>query len=150
MRRIWLVLLATLVALTACKKSEDNGASSAGDIIIRPVGDTMEYETKEFRVRSGSQVKITFENTATSPAMQHNVVILKAGADVDEIGMAAIEAGEAADYIPESDQILAHTGLAKPGETTTVEFTAPEPGEYVYICTFPGHFATMRGKIIVE
>lgn len=149
MKRILLVLLATAVALSACKKSEEKGDSSAG-IIIRPVGDTMEYDTKEFRVRSGSQVKITFENTATSPAMQHNVVILKAGADVDQIGMAAIEAGEAANYIPESDQILAHTDLAKPGETTTVEFVAPEPGEYVYICTFPGHYAMMRGKMIVE
>jgi azurin len=31
-----------------------------------------------------------------------------------------------------------------------IEFIAPEKGTYDYICSFPGHFAMMKGKLIVE
>jgi azurin len=36
------------------------------------------------------------------------------------------------------------------GESTTIEFEAPEKGEYTFLCTFPGHFGLMNGKFIVE
>jgi azurin len=53
-------------------------------------------------------------------------------------------------YVPEDDAVLAATDLAKPGETVTLTFTAPnEPGEYAYICTFPGHYAMMQGVMRV-
>lgn len=115
-------------------------------ITIRPVGEEMKYETTEFTVKSGQKVKVVMDNTAKTPAMQHNVVITKIGTDTNEVGMAAVAAGEAAGYIPvDSDAILYYTAIAKPGEKTEVEFTAPPPGDYPYVCTFPGHFALMTG-----
>ena len=36
------------------------------------------------------------------------------------------------------------------GEETTIEFEAPAKGEYTFICSFPGHYALMNGKFIVE
>ena len=58
------------------------------------------------------------------------------------------------EYIPDNGAkwILAHTSLAGGGETVEVTFTAPkEPGEYMYICTFPGHYAAgMKGTLIVK
>jgi azurin len=36
------------------------------------------------------------------------------------------------------------------GETTTIAFTAPAAGTYDYICSFPGHYGMMKGKLIVE
>jgi len=43
------------------------------------------------------------------------------------------------------------TEVAKPGETVEVTFTAPEePGAYTYLCTYPGHWATMQGTMRVE
>ncbi len=87
------------------------------------------------------------DNIATLEAMQHNIVILAPGADVNEVGVAAMQAGPDNDYVPEGDErILFYTAMAKPGEQTVVEFTAPEePGEYTYICTFPGHYSLMQG-----
>jgi azurin len=85
------------------------------------------------------------ENTATQLAMQHNVVITKPGSNTDDVGLAAVQAGEAAGYIPQHEAVLFYTPLAKPGETTQVEFTAPEPGDYPFVCAFPGHYATMKG-----
>src|SRR5437868_12385387 len=45
------------------------------------------------------------------------------------------------DYVPPSaKERLAHTKLLGPNETDTVTFNAPfVPGEYLYVCSFPGH-----------
>ena len=29
-------------------------------------------------------------------------------------------------------------------------FTAPDPGDYQFVCSFPGHFAMMRGIMVVK
>jgi len=47
--------------------------------------------------------------------------------------------------------VIASTKMLGPGETATVTFTAPAPGVYDYICTFPGHaLAGMRGTLTVK
>lgn len=136
------------VGLTACGGGE--AGSDVAQIEIRPVGDEMRFEQTEFTVKPGQQVRLVFVNTATSPAMQHNVVILTDPNAVDRVGTAAMEAGEANEYVPTDEAILAHTPLAAPGETVEVTFTAPsEPGDYKYICTFPGHYVMMQGTMRV-
>jgi azurin len=141
-------MLATMVLLSACA---GGGGSETAEITIRPVGDTMEYETTEFTVSPGQQVHLVFENTATSAAMRHNVVVVNSTAAADSVGTAALMMPPDSDYIPESSSIIAHTPLSSPGETVEVTFTAPEqPGTYPYLCTFPGHYITMRGQMIVQ
>jgi len=128
-------------------------AGAGDEIVIQPVGNEMRYEQTAFTVEAGQEVTIVFENSATSPAMQHNVVVLNSDDDevVNRVGQAALQAGEAADYIPEDEAIIAHTPLSQPGETVRVTFTAPsQPGTYRYICTFPGHFMLMQGTMTVS
>lgn len=123
----------------------------AFEMTMTPVGNQMLFEQTEFTVQPGQTVRITFENTATTPAMTHNVVFLRTRDDIDPVGQAALTAADN-EYIPasEMDRILAHTPLAEPGETVTVEFTAPStPGDYPYICTFPGHYMMMQGTMTV-
>ncbi|MDT0631788.1 plastocyanin/azurin family copper-binding protein [Rubrivirga sp. S365] len=122
----------------------------AADVTITPVGELMEYAEKEITVHPGQTVRLTFENTATSEAMSHNVVVLQQNASVNDIGQAAMSAVDT-DYIPSGfdDQIIAHTAMSAPGETVTVEFTAPAEGDYTYICTFPGHYMVMQGTMHV-
>jgi azurin len=122
----------------------------AFEATITPVGETMEFEQKEITVHPGQTVRITFTNTATNEAMHHNVVVLAMNASVNDIGQAAMSAADS-DYIPAGfeDQILAHTAMSAPGETVTVEFTAPAAGDYTYICTFPGHYMMMQGTMHV-
>ena len=53
-------------------------------------------------------------------------------------------------YVPASPLVLQATGLLKEGETERLNFTAPAAGgEYVYACTFPGHWARMYGVMLV-
>ncbi|MFB6247009.1 MAG: plastocyanin/azurin family copper-binding protein [Salinibacter sp.] len=122
-------------------------------ITLQPKGNQMKYKQAEFAVAPGQTIKLVFENTATSPSMQHNVVVLNSTKDAvfRRVGEAGMQAGSANDYVPEDDAIIAHTPIAPPGETVSVTFTVPEQtGDYGYVCTFPGHWATMQGTMHVE
>lgn len=119
-------------------------------ITLTPEGDQMKFAQTEFTVQPGQTVTIVFENTASSPAMQHNVVVLNSADEetTKRVGQAALNAPN---YVPDDPAVIAATDIAKPGETTEVTFTAPEtPGEYTYVCTYPGHYATMQGTMVVE
>jgi len=122
------------------------------EVTINTVDDQMLYEDDRFTVPAGEEITLTMDNSGTSsPAMVHNVVILNTMDDeaIDRVGQAALEAG-APNYIPEDDAILANTEMADPGETVSMTFTAPsEPGEYRFICTYPGHYGLMQGTMVV-
>jgi azurin len=99
------------------------------------------------------RIRLTTESTLPATAMAHNWLLLAMETDVQAFANAATKARDN-DYVPADmeDQIIAQTGLAAGGETVEVTFTAPEePGDYDYICSFPGHFAAdMRGVLNVE
>ena len=160
--RFFYLLPMLFLILAACGNTEDSGgtvatsdastANAMSDITIQPVDNEMKYKQTSITVKAGQEVTIVLENTATSPAMQHNVVVLTSNDDaiVNRVGQAAMSA-QSNDYIPEDEAILAHTALAQPGQTVRVTFTTPsQPGTYRYICTFPGHYVTMQGTMTVE
>ncbi|PEN12680.1 hypothetical protein CRI94_13320 [Longibacter salinarum] len=135
----------------ASKSATSSATEAVSEVTIEPVGNQMKYEQTEFTVEAGTEVTLTFDNTASSPAMKHNVVILNGEGDdlVQRVGTAASQASDSG-YVPELDAIVAATDLADPGETVTMTFTVPsEPGTYTYICTFPGHYMMMQGTMRV-
>lgn len=117
--------------------------------------DQMQFDKKAFEVKAGEAVKITVKNIGQLPkvAMGHNFVILKKGEEIAPFAMKAMTA-TATEYIPAEkefkDKILAHSKLLGPGESDTVTVTFKEAGEYNYLCSFPGHFGLMQGKITVK
>lgn len=114
--------------------------------------DQMKFNVSEIKAKAGQEVTLVLKHVGTMPktAMGHNVVILNQGVDVAAFAKLAI-AAKATDYVPAgSKDVLAHTDLIGGGETTEVKFTAPAAGEYDFICSFPGHYAMMKGKLIVE
>ena len=50
------------------------------------------------------------------------------------------------------DQVIAATQVVGPAESAEVTFEAPaQPGEYPFVCTFPGHFKLgMKGQLTVK
>ena len=118
--------------------------------IILNSNDQMRFDLNEIKVKAGEKVKLTLNHTGKLPknVMGHNFVLLTKGTDVTKFATAAMsEKGN--EYIPSSG-VLAHTELIGGGESTTIEFTAPSKGTYDFICSFPGHYAMMKGKFIVE
>ena len=117
--------------------------------------DTMQFDLKSFEVKAGEKVELTFKNVGKIPkiAMGHNLVVLKKGISAVAFGQKAMGAGaNATNALPDSvkGDTIAATKLLGPDETETISFTAPETGDYEYVCTCPGHFALMRGTMKVK
>jgi len=117
--------------------------------------DTMQFDLKSFEVKAGDTVELTFKNVGKIPkiAMGHNLVVLKKGISAVAFGQKAMGAGaNATNALPDSvkGDTIASTKLLGPDEIETITFTAPEAGDYEYVCTFPGHFALMRGVMKVN
>ncbi len=121
-------------------------------IEIATVPERMLFTPTEFTVKRGQPVKLVFLNP---DAMQHNLAIVQPGA-LEEIGMAGNEMakdpdGIKKDFIPKSDKLLHATKLIDPNAGAVLRFQAPDqPGVYPYVCTFPGHWVIMNGKMTVE
>lgn len=117
--------------------------------------DTMKFTVTEITAEPGQKIHVELTTVSDYPkaAMAHNFVLLDANVDATKVANTSARAVEN-EYIAPSmtDKIIAYTGMAGGGETVEVTFTAPEqPGEYEYICTFPGHYAGgMKGTLIVK
>ena len=118
--------------------------------------DQLQFSIKEFEVKAGTHIELEFKNEGKLPkvAMGHNIVILKEGISAIAFGGKAMQAGaNATNALPDSvkGDVLAFTKLLGPGETEVVKFTAPKkPGIHQFVCTFPGHYAMMRGVMVVK
>jgi uncharacterized cupredoxin-like copper-binding protein len=112
----------------------------------------MLFTPNEFTVKRAQPVKLVISNP---DLMQHNFLIVQPGA-LEEVGVAANEmakdpGGILKNFVPSSDKILQATKLLDPNTGTVLRFTAPnEPGVYPFVCTFPGHWVIMNGKMIVQ
>lgn len=129
----------------------ENADASVVEVSIEGT-DQMTFNKNEIKVPAGSTVKLTLTHVGSLPAtvMGHNVVILKEGTDVTEFAQKAVNFPDN-NYVPEdATSVVAHTKIVGGGESTTIEFEAPAPGTYTFICSFPGHYAMMKGKFIVE
>ena len=59
--------------------------------------------------------------------------------------------GFAQHYVPDVPEVLAYTDMVNPGKEFSIHFDAPsKPGDYPYLCTFPGHWMVMKGVLRVE
>ena len=115
----------------------------------------MKYDVVNLSAGPGETLKVVLTNASVLPkeVMGHNWVLLKAG--TDPIAFAAAAVSEPANgYIPArmKDKIVAVIGLLGPNETGEVTFKAPDaPGEYPFVCTFPGHGQIgMKGVLVVK
>ena len=124
------------------------------DVLIQISGnDLMRYSKNKFTVGAGQKVKLEFKNIGKLPkaAMGHNIVVLKKGIDVLDFCNEALKFPNE-DYFPKTkkNEVIANTKLLGPGESDIVYFVAPSKGDYDFVCSFPGHFAMMKGKMTVE
>lgn len=147
------------IALAAGLVAFSGSSLFAEDAEVKITADKIQliYDTKEFTVKAGQKVKLTFVNPADSQNLQpHNLIIIKPG----KLGAMIAQVNDPAKLsdpnwinnpVPESEDILHHTKLLKPGEEETLEFTAPEEaGDYPFLCTYIGHAAIMNGVMKVE
>ena len=154
-----------LLSLTSCK--DDKKVTTDENIVVTEdvtpakmeevqitlnSNDAMKYDMSEIKVMEGQTVVLTLNHTGKLPkeAMGHNFVLLNQGVVMADWATEAVKAKDN-DYIPNGGKdVIAHTKTIGGGENTTVTFTAPAKGTYDFLCSFPGHYAMMNGKFIVE
>ena len=119
------------------------------------VDNAMKFDVSTISVAPGETIKVVLTTHMTLPkeVMGHNWVLLAAGTDPTAFATAA--APEVANgYIPAKmkDKVLATIGVLGPKESGEIVFTAPsQPGNYPFLCSFPGHFLTgMKGMLVVK
>ena len=112
----------------------------------------MSWDPKEFIVSPNSIVAIEMSNP---DSMQHNMLVCSPGS-LSEIGVAADKLGEGAigkqrQYVPDSPKVLEIMGLTAPNTTGVLWFIVPaKTGTYPLVCTYPGHWRMMNGKLKVQ
>ncbi|MEO6650630.1 MAG: PVC-type heme-binding CxxCH protein [Chitinophagaceae bacterium] len=121
-------------------------------ITIKVLKDVMKYDKALITVKAGTTVQIIIQNP---DFMQHNFVLVKPRM-MDKVGAAADKMaqdpnGAKLNYVPKMPEVLQATPLINPGGKFTLTFKVPNtPGDYPYICTFPGHWRIMRGVMKVS
>ena len=116
--------------------------------------DQMQYDKHEMSVSAScTEVTLTLHHTGKLPkeAMGHNWVLVKA-ADLTAVANAGMSAGLQNSYIQSGDKrVIAHTKVVGGGESDTITFptTGLAGQSLMYLCTFPGHNALMRGNFKV-
>ncbi|MBC9907859.1 MULTISPECIES: azurin [Achromobacter] len=115
--------------------------------------DAMQYNLKEMVVdKSCKQFTVHLKHVGKMPkvAMGHNWVLTKE-ADKTAVATDGMNAGLPQDYVKAGDtRVIAHTKVIGGGESDSVTFDVSKltPGEaYAYFCSFPGHWAMMKGTL---
>jgi azurin len=134
------------------KAAEDLGALARTHQLVEIKAiEGMKYDLMNFTVKTGKPIALVFTD---ADQLQHNLVVVKPGA-VDACCKKADEMATQPDaiakqYIPSMADIIKASSLLNPGETEVMKLPALPPGEYPYLCTFPGHCHIMRGVMKVE
>lgn len=153
-------LAAGTLAVAACGAAAPSGpptvaapaAGSGGDValIIETLSEGGRYNTEKLEAKGGSKITLTFKNASKEASKLYNWVLVKPNAILRVVNR-GLEAGEAAGYLQPGDpDVIVATKLIKGGESDTVTFDAPAPGDYPYITSSPGMQAIMKGVLTIK
>lgn len=132
-----------LISVVGCSRAPE----APPKVVQIQADDHMRFDVTAFEATPGQKITVTLKNVGTTPklSMGHNFIMLDRSVNEQNVtkflDAASTEASH--DYVPpDSKEVLAHTKLLGPGETDTVTFNAPQiPGQYLYLCSFPGHYS---------
>ena len=134
----------------AQRHRDDTGEDVSGEPVAQEVAlsvlpGLLRFDMTSFTVTAGTRVRLVFTNPGDMP---HNAVFVVPG-QAEAVGIAA-DLMEGGGYVPDMEAVLFSTPMVNPGGTASLVFAAPpEPGDYPFLCTFPGHWRLMQGTMVV-
>lgn len=130
------------------------GAAHASCEFDIEVGDSLTFSETELNVDSNCEsITINLAHTGQMPAvaMGHNWV-LTTTPEVSDVANDGLAAGLANNWVKTDDErVIANTKLIGGGESDSITFPVDAleiGGDYTYVCTAPGHWQAMQGKLI--
>ena len=153
-------LTSGVVLLAGCGGSGGSAAPAAATsnpnapevkLSISTKGSTAYFDNEKLEAPAGSRVSLTLKSAADAGSKQpFNWVLVKPGKMLAVVSAGQSE-GANTDYVKANDEnVIAATKLVQPGQSETVTFDAPAPGDYPFICTFPGLYTTMKGTLTIR
>jgi len=146
-------LASLLPAADAARVRKELRALGVSVFVVKTVREQMRYDTTRIVVEAGKPFEVIFENV---DAMPHNLVFVEPGTRQPVSESVQTQPPHKLDkkgraYVPERDQrVIDASKTLEAGEKEILKVTAPkQEGEYEYVCTFPGHWMLMWGKLIV-
>lgn len=137
------LLLASSSAFAACSIDIDGN-------------DAMQFDKKSIEVPKSCKeftVNLSHSGKLAKNVMGHNWVLTKTS-DMQGAATEGMSAGLDKDYVKADDsRVIAHTKVIGAGETTSVTFAVDKlaaDGDYSFFCSFPGHWALMKGSLKVQ
>ena len=111
----------------------------------------MRFDRQTLTAPAGAKIALHVINNDPAKLM-HNFALVAPGA-LDKVIKASLTLGPQAielNYVPPIPEVLAATSQIAPGRKYILYFQAPsQPGQYPYVCTYPGHTQLMRGTLIL-
>ena len=112
----------------------------------------MKFDKSVIEAKAGEQIAIALTNNDPDGLM-HNLAVIKPGTR-QSVLEATIALGPKAiekNFIPDTPALLGSTPQVAPGRRFTLYLTLPDkPGDYEYVCTYPGHGQLMWGTLKVK
>ena len=141
-------LIYSLILLSFCF------VSSANECALTVAStDMMQYDSQSLSVKkscSSFSLELIHKGNLAKNVMGHNVVIVPTDAFNKVIAMINMSEGIENGFLPDAHEILAKTAMIGGGEQTKVDINLEsfEIGKaYTFFCSFPGHYAIMKGKL---
>lgn len=115
--------------------------------------DQMKFDQGTIRLAPDcTEVSLTLRHSGKLAAtvMGHNWVLTRT-ADFQAVANAGLRAKIEDSYLPKDDpRVIAHTQVIGGGQSTTIRFPTgklDKGGAYTFFCSFPGHWAMMKGTL---
>lgn len=118
--------------------------------------DKMQFDQSEMTIDAAcSEVKLTLNHTGSMAknVMGHNWVLTQKD-EFQNVANAGMAAGLENNYLPtDQSKVIAATDVIGGGESTSITFDVSGLSKdisYSFFCSFPGHWAVMKGDFIVK
>ncbi|MEM7217363.1 MAG: azurin [Pseudomonadota bacterium] len=147
------VLIAFLFTIASLGLAQNAAAACTLDI---SAADMLVFDKTSLEVeRSCGEVTVNFKHTGqlAKTVMGHNWVLVASADDIQPVAMDGMAAGIDNSYVKPGDpRVLAASDVIGAGESTSVTFSLDTltASEYTYFCSFPGHWAMMKGTLTIK
>jgi len=144
-RRLLLGLVTVPLTFVGCGRKKTT-AQQVVDLLIESDGDFLAFTPDTLTCPTGALVRLTFHHRGKFLSARHDWVLVYPG-QMDAVDK-AVEQNEG--IIPTNDsRVIAWTPMCDKGGMVMAQFTAPEPGDYPFFCSTPGHGECMNGILHV-
>jgi azurin len=142
-RRLLFAVLALPLILVGCGRRPAT-AQKVVDLYIASDGDLIAFKPENLTCPTGAMVRLTFHHAGRFVSARHNWLLTYA----DKMESLSKDFLNNDGVLSKDDpRVIAATPMCDKGEAVMVQFTAPPPGDYSFMCST--HPEDMRGILHV-